>query len=120
MLGASTVIFLARAMALLWDTQEHTQAISIQPRKPIQPSTPRRSRRTPTATERVSRLAKRSVKQLGGQSASQTLKPATRHGQRSTLWEMALLSGARQQMLQEAGGPAHVDCSACRAGWGAA
>ena len=68
-----------------------------------------RQQRLRRNTERVSRLAKRSVKQLGGQAASQTLKPATWRGQRSTLWEMELLSGARQQMLQEVGDLAPVE-----------
>jgi hypothetical protein len=46
------------------------------------------------------------------------VKACYTHGQSSTLWEMELLSGARQQIVQEAGGPVRVDCSACRAGWG--
>jgi hypothetical protein len=63
---------LARAMALLWDTPEHIQAISIQPRKPIQPSTPRRSCRRSTAMfAGVIRFAKGNAKRLGSKAVSQ-------------------------------------------------
>src|SRR5262249_20043934 len=69
-----------------------------------QPWSPRRS----TATlARVRRLVEASAKRLGKWEATEMLKPATRHGRRSTLWEW--VSGAKQQVVQEAGGPAPVE-----------
>ena len=70
-------------------------------------STPRRSFRRSTATERVTRPAKRSVKQLGDQAASQTLGPATRSGPGSTPTRNWLVR-ARQQIALEAGGKAQA------------
>ena len=76
-----------------------------------------RANRRPRATPaRARRLVEASAKCLGEWEATETLKPATRPGRRSTLWEW--VSGARQQVAPEAGGPVPVNCSACRAGWG--